>query len=70
MLAAATSADSLRSLRGKYPGVFLLVDGLDCPGANLKNVSLAFDGVHFTEAGHKAFAEGLYQFLNSCINFE
>ena len=34
------------------------------------NVSLAFDGVHFTEAGHKAFAEGLYQFLNSCINFE
>lgn len=55
MLAAATSADSLRSLRGKYPGVFLLVDGLDCPGANLKNVSLAFDrlgrGAAFCAAG-------------------
>ena len=23
------------------------------------NISLTFDGVHFTEAGHKAFAEGL-----------
>lgn len=27
------------------------------------NVSLAFDGVHFTEAGHRAFAEGLRQYL-------
>lgn len=27
------------------------------------NVSLAFDGVHFTEAGHHAFAEGLWQYL-------
>ena len=43
VLAAATSADSIRNLRGKYPGLFLLVDGLDYPGANLKNVSLAFD---------------------------
>ena len=25
------------------------------------NIPLTFDGVHFTEAGHKAFAEGLYQ---------
>ena len=24
------------------------------------NVCLAFDGVHFTEAGHRAFAEGFY----------
>ena len=29
------------------------------------NVSLAFDGVHFTEAGHHAFAEGLWQYLMS-----
>lgn len=29
------------------------------------NVSLAFDGVHFTEAGHCAFAEGLWQYLMS-----
>ena len=27
------------------------------------NVSLAFDGVHFTEQGHCAFAEGLYTYL-------
>lgn len=27
------------------------------------NVSLAFDGVHFTEDGHKAFAEGLIDYL-------
>lgn len=25
------------------------------------NVSLAYDGVHFTEQGHRAFADGLYQ---------
>ena len=27
------------------------------------NVELTFDGVHFTEAGHRAFAEGLYTYL-------
>ena len=27
------------------------------------DVELCFDGVHFTEAGHAAFAEGLYQAL-------
>lgn len=27
------------------------------------NIPLAFDGVHFTESGHIAFAEGLYKFL-------
>ena len=31
--------------------------------AGLWNVSLAFDGVHFTEAGHRSFAEGLRQYL-------
>ena len=25
------------------------------------NVSVCFDGVHYTEAGHRAFAEGIYQ---------
>ena len=29
------------------------------------HVSLAFDGVHFTVAGHHAFAEGLWQYLMS-----
>ena len=29
-------------------------------------VSMAYDGVHFTEEGHKAFAEGIYNYLCSC----
>lgn len=41
--ASAGSADSLRNLRAKYPKLFILVDGLDYPGANLKNASYAFD---------------------------
>lgn len=28
------------------------------------NIALTFDGVHFTEEGHKAFAENLYQYLS------
>ena len=28
------------------------------------NISLTFDGVHFTEEGHNAFAEGLTNYLN------
>lgn len=28
------------------------------------NIPMTFDGVHFTEEGHKAFAEGLYEYLN------
>lgn len=43
ILASAGAADSLKNLRAKYPGLFLLADGLDYPSANLKNVSLAFD---------------------------
>lgn len=42
-LTAASSAESLRSLRGKYPGVFFLVDGYDSPSANAKNCANAFD---------------------------
>jgi len=43
ILAAASSAESLRSLRSKYPKLFLLVDGYDYPNANAKNCSNAFD---------------------------
>lgn len=43
ILAAASSAESLRSLRIKYPRLFLLVDGYDYPNANAKNCSNAFD---------------------------
>ena len=28
------------------------------------DISMTFDGVHFTEEGHKAFAEGLYHYLS------
>lgn len=41
--ASATSAESLRNLRIKYPKMFLLVDGVDCSGANAKNCFFAFD---------------------------
>lgn len=43
ILTAASSAGSLRSLRMKYPRLFLLVEGLDYPNANAKNCSHAFD---------------------------
>ncbi len=47
----ATSTDSLRTLRSKYPALFLLIDGFDYPGANAKNCSMAFDNL-----GHGAIA--------------
>lgn len=42
-MAGAYNAASLRTLREKYPQLFLLVDGLDEPGCNAKNASYAFD---------------------------
>ena len=43
ILAAASAAESLRSLRSKYPKLFFLLDGYDYPNANAKNCSFAFD---------------------------
>ena len=43
ILAAASSAESIRNLRTKYPKLFLLLDGYDYPNANAKNCSFAFD---------------------------
>lgn len=43
IVAAASTAESLRSLRTKYPKLFFLVDGYDYPNANAKNCSFAFD---------------------------
>lgn len=37
--------------------------GIAFVNAGQWNVELTFDGVHFTEAGHRAFAEGLYACL-------
>lgn len=51
VLAAASSAESLRTLRAKYPRLFLLLDGYDYPNANAKNCSYAFD-----KFGHGAVA--------------
>ena len=53
LLAAASSAESLRTLRTKYPKLFLLLDGFDYPNANAKNCSFAFD-----KFGHGAAACG------------
>lgn len=53
ILAGASAAESLRSLRGKYPKLFFLLDGFDYPNANAKNCSYAFD-----KFGHGAVACG------------
>ena len=42
-VAGAVNSGSLRTLRQKYPRLFLLVEGLEVPGANAKNCSYAFD---------------------------
>lgn len=43
VLAAASSAESLRTLRTKYPKLFLILDGYDYPNSNAKNCAQAFD---------------------------
>lgn len=43
VMAAASSAESLRTIRSKYPKLFLLLDGYDYPNANAKICSQAFD---------------------------
>lgn len=53
ILAAASSSESLRSLRAKYPKLFFLLDGFDYPNANAKNCSFGFD-----KFGHGAVACG------------
>lgn len=42
-MAGANNVAALRNLRQKYPRLFLLVDGMDAPGANAKNAAAAFD---------------------------
>jgi len=38
--------------------------GIKFANAGEWGIALTFDGVHFTEAGHRAFAENVYQCLN------
>lgn len=49
-VAGASSADSIRILRSKYPKVFMILDGYDYPNANTKNCSFAFDHFGFGAA--------------------
>ena len=65
ILAAASSAESLRTLRTKYPKLFLLLDGFDYPNANAKNCSNAFD-----KFGHGAAACGGYDITCAWKNEE
>ena len=44
---SAGSPTSVRTLRGGYNRMFLIVDGLDYPSGNFKNASLAFDRFGF-----------------------
>lgn len=43
LLVSAGAADSLRTLRSKYPRMFLLLDGYDTPKANGKTCALAMN---------------------------
>jgi len=80
VLAAASSAESLRNLRTKYPKLFLLVEGLDYPNANAKNASFAFDqfghgavvcgGSAITGAWRQAESDGSDYLLHACAAAE
>lgn len=43
ILASASTAQSLSTLRNKFPKLFMLLDGSDYPNANAKNCRNAFD---------------------------
>lgn len=45
MMAGASSASSLKTLRDKYKSAFILVDGCDYPNGNVKNCVGAFDQI-------------------------
>ena len=49
-VSTATSATATKNLRGKYPHMFLLLDGYDAPGANAKNCAAAFDKLGYGAA--------------------
>lgn len=51
-----------RSLAAHYQALAKRL-GVRFADAGRWNVPLAYDGVHFTEDGHRAFAEGIYREL-------
>ena len=55
--------DASRRLPALYQGL-----GVRCAGG--WEIPLAFDGVHFTEEGHAAFADHLYRYLKTEVDHE
>ena len=58
-----TLIDASVSLNQEYKALSQRL-GVGFADAGEWNIPLTFDGVHFTEEGHKAFAEGLANYLN------
>ena len=56
-------ADASGELAGHYQTLSRRL-GILFADAGMWNIPLAFDGVHFTEKGHRAFAAGLSHYLN------
>lgn len=61
-----TLIDDSMKLREQYSCLAQRL-GISFADAGLWGISMAFDGVHFTEEGHRAFADGLYQTLTRSI---
>ena len=55
--------DASWELNDKYKSLTEFI-GVRFADAGACNISMTFDGVHFTEEGHRAFAEGLANYLN------
>ncbi|MBQ8236956.1 MAG: hypothetical protein IJZ39_02245 [Oscillospiraceae bacterium] len=65
IMAGAGSAESLKTLRTKYPRLFILVDDLDYPGCNAKICANAFD-----KFGHGAVCSSGYAITQAWKNAE
>ena len=55
--------EASKALNGKYETLAQSL-GMAFVDAEQWNVSATFDGVHFSEEGHRAFAEGILNYLN------
>ena len=55
--------DSSQNLNNEYKNLSQRL-GVRFADAGEWDISLTFDGVHFTEDGHRSFAEGLFHYLN------
>ena len=55
--------DASKELNHKYKALAERL-GIPFADAGAWDIPMTFDGVHFTEDGHRAFAEGIYNYLN------